>query len=188
MTGPDVPLNRKRFTVAQFELLGRTGILRSDDRVELIEGEILVISPASPAHLAQVNRLTHRLIPLVGTLAQVSAQNPIVLSRSEPQPDIVLLRPRPDFYTSGLPQAADVLLLVEVSDTTAEVDRQVKVPLYGRSGIVESWLVDLKAKTIEVYREPTPMGYHLTQICGTGDRLSLGALPGLSLTADEILS
>ncbi len=182
-----VQVQRKLFTVEEYEKMIRTGVLHEDDRLELIEGEIIEMSPIGSAHLAHVNRLNHLLVQRAGALAQVSVQNPIHLPRSEPQPDIVLLRPRPDYYAEAIPQPADILLLIEVSDTTVEVDRNVKIPLYGRSGISECWLIDLTANVIEVYRGPAGTGYRIKQTYGPGDHISLTALASISVSTEEIL-
>jgi Uma2 family endonuclease len=182
-----VQVQRKLFTVEEYEQMIGAGVLREDDRLELIEGEIIEMSPIGSAHLAHVNRLNHLLVQRAGALAQVSVQNPIHLPRSEPQPDIVLLRPRPDYYAEAIPKPADILLLIEVSETTAEVDRDVKIPLYGRNEIIESWLIDLTANVIEAYRGPAATGYRIKQTYGPGDHISLAALTSLSVAADEIL-
>jgi Uma2 family endonuclease len=182
-----VQVQRRLFTVEEFEQMIRAGVLHEDDRLELIEGEIIEMSPIGSAHLAHVNRLNHLFVQRAGTLAQVSVQNPIHLPRSEPQPDVALLRPRPDYYADALPQPADVMLLIEVADTTVDYDRSVKIPLYGRNEIVESWLIDLMANVIEVYRGPAATGYRIKQTYGPGDPISLAALPSLSVAAEEIL-
>ena len=182
-----VQVQRKLFTVAEYEQMVQAGVLHEDDRLELIEGVIIEMSPIGSAHLALVNRLNHLLVRRAGALAQISVQNPIHLPRSEPQPDIVLLKPRPDYYAEAIPLPEDILLLIEVSDTTAEVDRNMKIPLYGRNGIVESWLIDLTANVIEAYRGPASTGYRIKETFGPGDHISLAALASLSVAADEIL-
>jgi Uma2 family endonuclease len=174
-------------TVEEYEQMIRAGVLLEDYRLELIEGEIHAMSPIISEHLAHVNRLTHLWVQRAGALAQVSVQNPIHLPRSEPQPDVALLRSRPDYYAEAIPQPADILLLIEVADTTVDYDRSVKIPLYGRNEIVESWLIDLVAHVIEVYRGPAASGYRIKQTYGPGDRISLAALPSLSVAAEEIL-
>lgn len=181
------PVERKLFTVEEYEQMILAGILGEDDRLELIAGDILALSPVGSAHMAYVNRLNHLLMQRAGALAQVSVQNPVRLANSEPQPDLALLRPKSDYYAQALPQPADVLLLVEIADTTADYNRSVKIPLYGRNEIVESWLVDLTENMIEVYRNPAATGYRTKQTVGRGDRLSLAALPALTVDANEIL-
>lgn len=182
-----VQVQRKLFTVDEYEQMIRAGVLGEDDRVELIEGEIVKMSPIGSAHVAHVNRLTHLLVQRVADQAQVSVQNPIRLPRSEPQPDLTLLRPRADFYVRALPLPADVLLLIEVSDTTAAYDRAVKVPLYARGGIPETWLIDLAEGVVEVYREPAAAGYRRKQTYGAGEELAPEALPHLRLAVADII-
>ncbi|MDR7555609.1 MAG: Uma2 family endonuclease [Armatimonadota bacterium] len=177
---------RRRFTVDEYHRMAEAGILSEDDRVELIEGEIVDMTAIRGSHLDCVNRLTRLLVTRVGARADVSVQNPIRLDRySEPQPDLALLHPRP--YAPDLPGPRDVFLLVEVADTSAAYDRQVKVPLYARAGILEVWLVDLEGQAVEVYREPAPAGYRNAQAFARGQQLSPLAFPEVVLTVDEML-
>lgn len=181
-------LLRRRFTVEQYHQMVEAGILTADDRVELIEGEIIEMSPIGRHHAACVKRLIRLFSQRVGERAIVAAQDPVELSdRSEPQPDFVLLQPRPDFYEAGHPYPQDILLLVEVADTTVESDREVKIPLYARSGIVEVWLVNINQQAIEVHREPAFNCYGNVQHFQRGQQLSVQAFPDISLTVDEIL-
>jgi Uma2 family endonuclease len=123
--------------------MARAEILREDDRVELVEGEVVQMSPVSSRHAGAVNRLVASLARLqVEGRAVVSIQNPVEFG--EPQPDVAVMRPRPDFYGTAHPGPEDVLLLVELAETSAEYDRQVKVPLYARWGFPEVWVVDLE--------------------------------------------
>ena len=157
-----IPLTRRhRLTVEDFHRMGEAGILRGDARVELIEGELVDMPPIGSEHAGAVRILIHLLTRAVGELAIVDAQNPVVLSEnSEPQPDIMVLKPRRDFYTRSHPRPDDVLLLIEVADTSASYDRTVKIPLYAHYGIPEVWLLDLPQKRLEVYR--TPHAEHTT--------------------------
>lgn len=153
-----VPLTRHRFTVADYQRLGEVGILTEDDRVELIAGEIIAMTPIGPKHLRCINRLTHAAVQAVGDRASVSVQNPIRLANdSEPQPDLTVLRGRGEENT--MPTAADVLLAIEVADTSLAYDRGVKLPLYAAAGIPESWLIDVAGEKIERHSEPGPAGY-----------------------------
>lgn len=148
---------RHRLTVEDFHAMGEAGILGEDARVELIEGELVDMPPIGSEHAGEVRILIHILTRAVGDLAIVDAQNPMVLSEdSEPQPDIMLLKPRKDFYTRSHPRPGDVLLLIEVADTSAHYDRTVKVPLYAQHSIPEVWLLDLPQKRLEIYRTPRP--------------------------------
>jgi Uma2 family endonuclease len=155
---------RYRFTVNDYHRMGETGILAKDSRLELIEGEIIKMAPIGMRHGSIVDRLNHMLVLQAGTGALqhaiVRVQGSIVLSaHSEPQPDVVLLKPRADFYAAQRPMASDVLLIIEVSDSTLADDRNVKIPLYARAGIPEVWLIDLQGKAIEIYADPQGRTY-----------------------------
>jgi Uma2 family endonuclease len=181
-------LTRRRFTVDDYHRMAEAGVLTEDDRVELIEGEIVMMAPLGSRHAGKVNLLTRLWGSRLGDRAIVAVQNPVRLDRySEPQPDIALLRPRPDFYTERHPEPADVLLLIEVSETTTETDRRVKMPLYATAGITETWLVDLDTRRIEVYRAPSAQGYQDTHVFTRGDTLSAAAFPDISLPVDQIV-
>ncbi|GIX47749.1 MAG: hypothetical protein KatS3mg131_1960 [Candidatus Tectimicrobiota bacterium] len=146
------------------------------------------MAPIGSRHAGHVNRLNRLLSRLVGERAIVSAQNPVRLGEhSEPQPDVALLRPRPDFYAAEHPGPEDVLLVVEVAETSLEDDRAVKVPLYARFGIPEVWLVDLAAGHMEVYRHPSPQGSQAVRILGQGERLAPQALPAVPLPVAGVL-
>ena len=183
-----VQVSRRRFSVGEYYLMAKAGILHEDDRVELIEGEIVEMAAVSSRHAAGVKRLNLLFAPYAGQRFLVGVQDPVRLDEhSEPQPDIALLRLRPDFYANAHPGPEDVLLLIEVAVTSEEYDRQVKVPLYARFGILEVWLVDLEGERIEVYREHSPQGYrHVRTVLGD-EHLAPEALPGLELTARDIL-
>jgi Uma2 family endonuclease len=183
------PVVRRKFTVDEYHRLPQTGILREDDRVELIEGEIVEMSPIGARHAGTVKRLLDRLIPLqVARKAVLGVQDPIRLGKhSEPQPDIVLLCPRADFYTSAHPGPQDVLLVVEVAETSADYDRQLKLPVYARAGIPEVWLVDLAQEHVELYRAPSPDGYREVRVLPRGERVAPAAFPDLELPTEDLL-
>ena len=154
---------RKQFTVDDFARMRETGILTEDDRVELLDGEIYVMSPIGPLHVAIVNKLNKILSTHVGEQGIISVQNPIRLNnRGEPQPDIAVLNPRDDFYTQALATTDDILLVIEVSDTTLEYDREQKLPKYADAHISEVWIIDTSAQVIEHYKQPLQGTY--TQI------------------------
>ncbi|MBD2182639.1 Uma2 family endonuclease [Planktothrix sp. FACHB-1355] len=181
-------LLKRLFTVKEYHLMVNAGILKEDDRVELIKGEIIQMSPIGRFHAACVDRLIELFILRLGSLVNVRGQNPVELNdNSEPQPDLALLRRRADFYESGHPQTQDILLIIEVADTTVESDREVKIPLYAASGIVEVWLVNIPAECIEVYRQPSANGYQSVQIFQRGQSIFIEAFPDVSFTVDEIL-
>ncbi|WP_325064593.1 Uma2 family endonuclease [Dolichospermum flos-aquae] len=151
-------LVRHQFTVKQFHQMAESGILSENDRLELIRGEMIDISPIGRRHAGCVNRLVNLLIQLLGKQIVLAPQNPVELDEtSEPQPDIALLKPlkpRPDFYRNSHPQPEDIFLLIEVADTTVKYDREVKIPLYAEANIPEVWLLDVNQEVVEVYRNP----------------------------------
>lgn len=182
-----IQLIRHRFTADEYHQMAEAGVLRDEDRVELIEGEIVDMTPIGPRHIAVVNRLTRAMVKACGDRAIVQIQGSIRLGlHSEPQPDVVLLRPRPDHYETALPGPESVFLLIEVGDTSLAYDRGVKLRLYARAGISEVWLVDLEAHHIEVHLEPAQDGYRRSATRGPGDRLVPTALPEVSLSPAEI--
>ncbi len=146
---------RHRWTVAEYHRMGEVGLLNEDSRVELIDGEIIEMAPIGSFHGGNVNRFIRLFSKVVGDKAIVAAQNPVVLSGyAEPQPDLAILRWRADDYEQSNPHPEDVLLLIEVSDSTLRYDRDVKIPLYANHGIPEVWLLDIQQKQLEIYREP----------------------------------
>lgn len=176
---------KKLFTVSEYHSMAETGILAEEDRFELIEGEIYRMAPIGSRHAGCVNRLNHLL---QGTRAILAPQNPVILNDfSEPQPDMALLRWRDDFYSSSHPNPDDILLLVEVADTSVGFDRRVKVPVYARRGIREVWLVDLTKSTVEVNRRPSQTGFGDVRKLRKGDRISPLAFPDLELNVSDIL-
>jgi Uma2 family endonuclease len=183
-----VDIQKRLFTCAEYETMLAAGILSEDDRVELIEGEILQMSPIGTRHAACVNRLTRVFSQVFLERAVVAIQNPLRLNEiSLPQPDVVLLRPRGDFYADAHPGPADVLLVVEVAESSLAFDRRVKASLYAMNGIVELWIVDLDGRAIEVHRHPSARGYQEVQRRDRGNPLGLVTFPEIALTVDEIL-
>ena len=183
-----VQLQRRLLTVDDYHLLIRAGSLGEDDRVELIEGEIIEMSPISPEHAARVNRLNKLFARMLGERALISVQNPITLGgRSEPQPDLVLLRPSADDYADAHPGPGDVLLVVEVADTSIDYDRDVKMRLYAQAGIPEAWLVSLPDRWIEVYAEPSPVGYLSMRRALPGTSIAPQAFSDAALAVSDVL-
>ena len=155
-----VAVARRRLSLTEFHRIGEAGIFREDDRIELIHGEMIEMAPIGSRHAGKVNRLARMLNHAVGTDAIVATQNPIVLPPdNEPQPDIALLKPRTDDYEESLPSAADVLLIIEIAETTLAYDRDVKLPIYAQHGIPEVWLFDLQSGSLAVYLDPASQGY-----------------------------
>ncbi len=184
----EVQILKRRFTQEEYQRMAEAGILSEDDRVELIEGEIVQMTPIGRRHAACVARLTHLFSTVVEGRAIVWVQNPILLTPdSEPQPDVVLLRPRADFYKEADARPNDVLLLVEVADASAGYDRTVKLPLYARAGVREVWLVDLQGESVEVHRQPAASGYQDVRQLQRGGSVTAEAFPDLRFSASDIL-
>ncbi len=176
------------FTVDSYHRLAELGILDEDDRVELLDGQIVAMTPIGGAHAACVIRLNNLLARRSRTDTAVSTQNPVVLSeRWEPQPDIAVLRRPGGLGGAWLPGPQDVLLVIEVADTSLERDRDVKIPRYAAAGIPEAWLVDLAGDTIRVCRGPGPDGYAEIVTVTRADTLRPLLLPGVAIAVDEIL-
>lgn len=182
-----IPRIRYRFTVVDYHKMVEAGILCEDDRVELIDGEILQMTPIGPRHLGNVDGLTELFVLGLAGKAIARVQGSIRLNlRSEPQPDLVLLRRQEDFYASAMPGPGDVLLVIEVADSSLPYDRDVKMLLYARSGIPEAWLMDLNGESITVHREPGPDGYRNVFVVRGSDHLSPEAFPEFVLIAGAI--
>ncbi len=182
------PLRTYNFTVDEYHRMAEAGVFHEDDRVELLDGQIVEMTPIGGLHVACVIRLTDLLSPVTGSGAVVSVQNPLVLAdRSAPQPDIALLRRRADPSGAWLPSHADCLLVIEVADTSVEHDRDVKIPLYARAGVPEAWLVDLSARRIEAYRNPAGGKYAKVTSASRGETLTPLEVPSATLSVDRIL-
>jgi Uma2 family endonuclease len=183
-----VQLLKRLLTVEEYHLISKAGILSEGDRVELIEGELVQRAAIGTRHASCVRRFIGLFSEIPKNRAFLDVQNPIQLSdRTEPQPDVVLLQPRADYYATAHPVSSEVLLLVEVSDTTVDYDRDVKVLIYARSLIQEVWLVDLEAQCLEVYRQPTAKGYSLIEKFWRGQQVSPIAFPELEVKSDFVL-
>ncbi len=180
------PLPRYRFTVAEYERMGEAGILGEDDRVELLAGEIIEMSPTGPVHAYSLALLTNHVAAWVGETALLSVQSPIRLDdASEPQPDLAVLRQRN--YRAALPGPADVLLVIEVADSSRDYDRATKLPRYAAAGIPESWLADLVAGVLERHSEPRDGLYRQIAIGRPGDTLASTVLPALAIPVSVAL-
>jgi Uma2 family endonuclease len=175
---------RYRFTVREFDEMGRAGIFDEDARVELLDGEIVEMTPIGDRHFLTTVRVQAAFHGAFTGVALVSTQGPVRLGkRSEPQPDVALLR----LGITGVPSTEDVLLLVEVADTTVELDRRIKMPLYARAGVREVWLVDLRRDVVEVYRDPTRGGYLSVRVARRGESIDPEALPDRGVAVSDLL-
>lgn len=177
---PNLELTYHQWTVADYHKLAEVGLL-SDKRVELISGEIIDMSPIGKMHAATVKAVAKFFWNIIGDKAILSVQDPVTISEySEPEPDLAILKPNDTFYAEQLPKASDVLLIVEVADTTLNKDRQVKIPLYAEALIPEYWIINLNDKVLERYTEPKAGEYVLRRLYRKGDSLEselLGKVP-----------
>lgn len=174
---------RHRITVEEYHQMGEAGIFDEDARIELLEGELFDMAPIGSRHMSALNRLVYLFYP-ARDKAIVSVQNPIDLATSEPEPDFALLKP--GNYWDQLPTVDDVLLLIEVAESSMQHDRERKIPVYGRCGITETWLVDVNVRQVEIYREPSPSGYRTVLMRGEQDCIAPLALPELEIALGEI--
>lgn len=178
---------RHAISADEYVRMAQAGVFSTDVRLELMEGEIIEMAPIGSAHAAVVNSLAALLHRACGESVIVSVQNPIVVGeRSVPQPDLALLRMRPDRYFNAHPRAADTLLVVEVADATLKFDLEQKALLYARAGIPETWVVDLEARAVHVLREPTPGGYGWKTQVGETDAITAFAAPRVSFPVGSI--
>lgn len=185
---PPLAALRWRFTVAEYHQLISAGIFGEDDRVELIGGDLVMMSPIGSKHAATVKRTNRILNRLLQDRALIGVQDPLQLDDlSEPQPDLTILAPREDDYATSHPTTDETLLIIEVSDSTADYDRDVKVRTYAHAGIAETWLVDLTAGWLEVYREPSPAGYKLLRKALPGETVSPLAFPDVVLAVNDVI-
>ncbi len=179
---------RHAFSVDEWHRMG--ALFDEDARVELVEGDVLELTPIGERHALTVTRLNRLFSARVGDLAVVSVQNPVILDQhSELQPDLALLVPPLERYRSH-PTAADLYLVIEVADTSLVHDRDRKAALYGGAGVPETWVVDLAGEIVIVLTEPDRSGvrgYRVEQRIGRGGMLGVGALPGLALSVDQVL-
>lgn len=178
---------RHAVTAREYLRMGDAGVFAPEARLELIDGEIIEMAPIGSPHAAVVRTLDRLFVRLVGDRAIVSAQNPVIATeRSVPQPDIALLRSRADCYYDSHPAAGDVLLLVEVADTTLSFDLGTKIPLYARAGIVEAWVIDIKTRSVHVHRDPGEGGYKTVLMMRSGEVIAPAALPETAVAISEI--
>ncbi|MGB3848676.1 MAG: Uma2 family endonuclease [Tunicatimonas sp.] len=178
---------RRLFTINEYHRMAEAGILHEDDRTELIHGEIIYMSPIGNYHAAVVRRLNTLLSPLVAPQAIVDVQNPVKIGdHSEPEPDIKILPFREDYYAESGVTPQDVLLLIEVSDSTLRYDRNTKLPLYATAGIPEVWIVDVNKQQLEVHRQPNEERYQFMETLTRDDSVTATQLP-LNVRVRELI-
>ena len=178
---------RHLVTAQEYLRMGVTGVFSPDARLELIEGEIFEMAPIGPPHAAAVRTLTQLMFQRVGKTALVSVQAPLVAGQlSVPQPDVALLRPRSDNYASAHPGHTDVMLVIEVADTTLGMDLEAKVPMYARSAVPEVWVVAVEERAVHVFREPAVNGYRPAFVAKGEQELTPVMLPQARLRVAEI--
>jgi len=183
-----VAIPRYRFTVDEYHKMAEAGILTEDDRVELLDGEIVKMAPIGPRHAATVERTARWFTFRLGERALVRNQNPVQLvPNSEPEPDVVLARWRDDYYAGGHPTPEDVFLIVEIADTSLRLDREIKIPIYARSSVAEVWLADINDGTLHVFRAPSADGYKVQQVLHRGQSIAPEALPDVHVKVEDLL-
>jgi Uma2 family endonuclease len=179
-------LRERRFNVAEYELMIEAGVFPPSERLELLEGRLVPMSPIGSEHSGCVNFLSYWFMQHVSTRALVSIHNPVVLSdESEPEPDILLLKPRVDWYRKSKPRVADLLAVIEVCDTTVNFDRDVKLPLYAQALVPEVWLVVLPEKCVEVYTQSDGVQFQSCQTYRAGESIPLSFFSDLHFPASE---
>ena len=184
---PDVP-TRRRFTVAEYYAMAEAGVLAYDERVELLDGDVIAMPPINEWHASNVDLFTNTFPAQLYGHAVVRVQNPVRLDdNSEPQPDVMLLSWRDDFYRDGHPGPDDVLLLIEVSDSSVDFDRNEKLSAYAAAGIPEVWIVNRPDRRIESYADPAGDEYATVRHYGAGESISPQAFPDVVLQVDQII-
>lgn len=182
-----VQLLRKKFTITEFEQMAETGIIKDEDRFELIEGELIDMGKIGNRHAACVRRLLRLLTQVIADQAIIDVQNPIQLGNySQPQPDLAILSRKNDYYEAAHPTPEDIFLLVEVADTTIETDREIKIPLYAKHNIIEVWLINLNREVVEVYSQSNLNSYTEEKIFTKGQIISPISFPEININVDKI--
>jgi Uma2 family endonuclease len=168
--------------------MGRVGVFAPGERVELLDGEIVAMSPIGPRHASVVDVFTEALFALLLGRVAIRVQNPVRLPpRSEPEPDIVIARRRRDRYRSAHPTAEDTLLVIEVADSSLDTDRAIKLPIYARQGVGEVWIVELTADVVHVHTDPVDGMYRDVRTVGRGGTLTPRELPDATIDVDTVL-
>jgi Uma2 family endonuclease len=183
-----VEVQKHLFTVREFHQMAEGGVFAEDDRVELLGGEIFEMTPIGSRHAGWVNYLSQTLTAQLGSSVIVSVQNPFVLDNfSEPQPDLLILRPRSDFYSGSHPTPEDVRVVIEVADSSESFDRRAKLPRYAQAGIPEAWLIVLNGNAVDVYDDPSTDGYRAHRRFERGEQLTSRQFPSLTVVVSELV-
>ena len=178
----------RKFNTENYEQMFKSGILTPQDKVELIRGEIIEMSPIGLKHAATVIRLTNFLPLLLGNKVLISVQNPVQLNDySQPEPDLAILENRDDFYLAKRPTIKDIILLIEVADSSIKYDKEIKLPLYAENKVQETWIINLNNDTIEVYRQPKNNFYQQIQILTKTEEISCLAFPEIIIPITSLL-
>ena len=176
----------RQFTADDYHRMADSGILREDDRVELIDGRVVEMSPIGGRHVTCVSRIIRLLVSRLTDDAVVNVQSPVRLGEyQEPEPDVAVVRNRE--YGNELPNADDVFLLMEVSDSSLAYDRGRKLALYSRAGIPEFWVIDIAGEAIERHTNPSGDRYGVTVRVGRGEAIESTRVPGLAINTDDVL-
>jgi Uma2 family endonuclease len=180
--------SKRLFTVHEYHRMVDAGILCEDDRVELIRGEIIEMSPIGPRHNAAILRANHTLSRIVGNHAIIGVQGSIRLDEyDEPQPDVYLLRPKDDFYASGHAGAPDIFVIIEMADSSLEYDTEVKMPLYAETGVPEYWIADIRNDRLIAYSNPRENTYSATRELHRGETITPQLLPNCRIPVAALL-
>ncbi|MBI5206287.1 MAG: Uma2 family endonuclease [Candidatus Firestonebacteria bacterium] len=184
----NIELPIHRFTIDEYYHLAEAGILHEDSHVELIDGRIVDMTPIGTKHASCVKRIIELLNDRLLKRVTIGVQDPIDLNeQTEPEPDITILKKRADFYAEHHPFPEDVLLIIEVADSSIDYDRTIKIPLYAKSGIKEVWLINLIENIIEVYRNPSQAGYKFCEKVYREDAISPLCFSDINIKASEIV-
>lgn len=185
----DIPPTRFKLTVEQYHRMGELGILREDDRVELIDGELVRMAPIGSMHGGLVSRLNRLLVERVGRAGVVSPQNSVILSDfTEPQPDLAVLRWRADDYMADTPRARDALLVIEVADSSLRFDRDVKLRFYALAGVPEVWIIDVRDQRLLRFTAPAGERYVMAEVLEAGGSAISVGVPGLEIRVEELFA
>ena len=183
-----IEISKRLFDVRDYYRMAEAGILQEGDKVELIEGEVLAMSPIGSPHSAAIDRAARALMKLSGDAAIVRIQGPVRLDDyNEPQPDIALLRPKKDFYAAGHPSPPDILLIVEIAQSSLQFDQTIKLRLYGRAGVPEYWVSDIQHDRLFAYSDFEADSYRTIRELHRGDFIAPKLLPERQIPVDSLL-